>query len=127
MILDTSYTDKKITKAINDTVGPSFGWKERFKLGGIGSKRMEISRISDDYQSYLNAAHYISNANIELRPKGILIHFRHKLQAYSWIMPYAKMKITYEDSLRLESEGHFIQFDSPENEKFIQKLLELAG
>lgn len=96
MILDTSYSDKKITKQINDAMGRPYSLSDRWKLRGIGSKRMAIAEISEEYRKFLNADHYISNANIELRPKGILVHFRHKLQAYSWIMPYENLQVETE-------------------------------
>ncbi|MEQ8907411.1 hypothetical protein [Ekhidna sp.] len=125
MIFDTSYSDKETTRQINLAVGLPFSWKQRWKMGGIGSRRMTVSAISEEYQSYMNAEHYISTASIELRPKGIVIHFRHKLQAYSWIMPYDSLKITYEHSLKLESDGKFIEFEEPNNHRFIQKMMEL--
>ncbi|MEQ9466560.1 MAG: hypothetical protein RLN88_04060 [Ekhidna sp.] len=126
MIFDTSYSDKEITRQIDKMVGKSFSWKQRWKMGGIGSRRMTIHGISDEYKKYMNADHYVSTANIELRPKGIILHFRHKLQAYSWIMPYTSLSIQYKGSLRLESAGKFIQFDEPRNQKFIRQMLELA-
>ncbi|SNT37029.1 hypothetical protein SAMN05421640_3607 [Ekhidna lutea] len=125
MIFDTSYSDKETTRQINLAVGLPFSWKQRWKMGGIGSRRMTITRISEEYQSYMNAKHYISTANIELRPKGIIIHFRHKLQAYSWIMPYNSLKTTYDNLLRLESDGKFIEFEQPNNHQFIQQMMRL--
>lgn len=124
MIFDTSYPDKETTRKINQAVGHSFSWKERWKMGGIGSRRMTIHEISDEYKKYLNADHYISTANIELRPKGIILHFRHKLQAYSWIMPYESLQIIYNNTLRLESDNHFIQFNEPENDRFIDRMIQ---
>ncbi len=124
MIFDTSYPDKETTRKINHAVGQSFSWKERWKMGGIGSRRMTIHEISDEYKKYLNADHYISTANIELRPKGIIVHFRHKLQAYSWIMPYKSLQIVYNSTLRLESDDHFIQFNEPENDRFIDRMIQ---
>lgn len=126
MIFDTSYSDKETTRKINKAVGPPFSWKERWKMGGIGSRRMTVNAISEEYKDYMNADHYISTANIELRPKGIIVHFKHKLQAYSWIMPYRFLDITFDQALRLESEGRFIQFNEPENEKFIQRMIQLS-
>ncbi len=128
MIFDTSYTDKTIIRKINNAVGEAFGFKERWKLGGIGSKRMVIEDISEEYRKYLNAEHYVSNANIELRPKGILIHFRHKLQAYSWVMPYTDLVIEKAERLTLTSNGKFIRFkDAIEtNSKFIEKMVRLS-
>ncbi len=125
MIFDTSYSDKETTRKINQAVGASFSLLERLKMRGIGSRRMTINAISDEYSSYLNAEHYISTANIELRPSGIIIHFRHKLQAYSWIMPYSSLKIQYDGGLRLESEDHFIQFNDPQNDHFINRMIQL--
>ncbi|MFK7952755.1 MAG: hypothetical protein AB8B73_07885 [Ekhidna sp.] len=128
MIFDTSYTDKRTIRQINTAVGIPFGFKERWKLGGIGSKRMVIEDISEEYKKYLNADHYVSNANIELRPKGILIHFRHKLQAYTWVMSYTHLSIEQTDKLTLTSDGKFIRFkDALEtNGKFIEKMVRLA-
>jgi len=127
MIFDTSYSDKETTRQINKAVGPPFSWKERWKMGGIGSRRMVISHISEEYQKYMKADHYETKANLELRPEGIIIHFRHRLQAYSWIMPYSALKVKHDTSLRLESEGKFIQFDQVTgNESFIQRMMNLS-
>lgn len=126
MIFDTSYSDKETTRKINEAVGHPFSWKQRWKMGGIGSRRMTIDSISEVYQKYMNASHYISSANIELRPKGVIIHFRHKLQAYSWIMPYSTLKIQYKHALRLESDGKHIHFNEPGNERFINQMIKLS-
>lgn len=128
MIYDTSYSNKETTRQINKVVGLPYSFKERWKLGGIGSKRMIIEEISEEYKKYLNADHYQSNANIELRPKGILIHFRHKLQAYSWVMPFKELSIKSSEKLRITSDGKFIQFkDGMEvNRKFIEKMINLS-
>ena len=91
-------------------------------MGGIGSRRMVIGDISEEYQKYLKAAHYQSHANLELRPKGLIIHFRHKLEAYSWIMPYASLEVEASDLLRLTSDGKFISFAEELDEAFIRKL-----
>ena len=126
MIFDTSYSDKETTRQINKAVGKPFSWKQRWKMGGIGSRRMTVNGISEELKQYMNAEHYISTASIELRPHGIIIHFRHKLQAYSWIMPYSELKIKYEHSLQLESKGKFIRFDDPDNERFINRMIDLS-
>ena len=127
MIFDTSYSDKETTRKINAAVGLPFSFKERWKMGGIGSRRMTIHDISDEYQKYMKADHYQSTASIELRPKGIIIHFRHKLEAYSWIMPFESLKFKAEGPLRLESDGKYIQFNDPGNDRFIAKMITLAS
>lgn len=128
MLYDTSYSNKETTRKIDKSVGLAFSFIERWKLGGIGSHRMVIEDISEEYRKYLNAGHYFSNANIELRPKGILVHFRHKLQAYSWVMPYADLTIEANEKLSLTTDGKFIRFkDALEvNQKFIEKMVRLS-
>ncbi|MEO9484248.1 MAG: hypothetical protein ABJG47_12405 [Ekhidna sp.] len=123
MIFDTSYSDKETTRKIDTTLGHSFSWKQRLRMGGIGSRRMTISDISKQYKKYMNADHYTSSANIELRPKGIILHFRHKLQSYSWIMPFESLNIRFDGRLRLESDGCFIRFDDPQNTRFINRMI----
>jgi len=122
MLFDTTYSDKRTTKMINEAVGLPFPFLQRIKMGGIGSKRMVIQDIGDDYKKYLKAEHYQSHANIELRPHGLIIHFRHKLEAYSWVMPYASLSLDQSPSFKLVSEGKHISFDQELDEKFISKL-----
>ncbi|MEP1033809.1 hypothetical protein [Ekhidna sp.] len=123
MIFDTSYSDRETTRKIDNALGLPYSWKERWKMGGIGSKRMTIHGISEEYKEYMNADHYISSANIELRPKGIILHFRHKLQAYSWIMPYNSLSIEFDRILTLRSRDRFITFNDPGNQRFIERMI----
>lgn len=124
MILETTYTNKETIRQINLLTGKPYSFRERWRMGGIGSKRMVISSISKEYEEYLNPSHYRTYANIELRPNGILLHFRLKLEAYAWVMPYAHLKIEFGNKLTLHSEGKFVSFqDARENnEKFLGKL-----
>ncbi|MEM7297687.1 MAG: hypothetical protein AAF391_05410 [Bacteroidota bacterium] len=122
MIFDTSYSDKETKRQIDNAVGKSYTFKERWKMGGIGSPRMSIAEISNEYKQYMKPDHYVTNANIELRPKGILVHFRHKLQAYTWVMPYSTLKIITTELLKIESEGKFITFKQGVNQKFVEKI-----
>lgn len=122
MIFDTSYSDKETKAQIDNSVGKSFSFKERWKMGGIGSPRMSIADISEEYKKYMKPDHYITNANIELRPNGILVHFRHKLQAYTWVMPFLTLKISLTDGLKIESDGKFIVFQQGVDKRFMEKL-----
>ena len=122
MLFDTTNTDKRITQQINEAVGAPFSFKNRLKMGGIGSKRMVIQAISAAYRQYLKASHYETKANIELRPKGIIIHFRHKLESYSWVMPYHELTIQLSESLKLEANQHYISFHKELDHAFIHKL-----
>ena len=40
MIFNSTYHNDDTEEIINDIVGQPFSWLKRFKLGGVGSKRM---------------------------------------------------------------------------------------
>lgn len=124
MILETTYNSQETIRQIDLLTGKPYSFRERWRMGGIGSKRMAIASISEEYQEYLNPSHYRTFANIELRPKGILLHFRLRLESYAWVMPYAHLKMDFGDQLTLHSEGKFVTFiDAYErNGKFLEKL-----
>ncbi|MFT6866957.1 MAG: hypothetical protein ACJA08_001795 [Cyclobacteriaceae bacterium] len=128
MIYETTYSSHQITIEINKIVGEAYSFLDRFKLNGIGSKRMPISSISPEFTEYLKADHYITYANIELRPKGIIIHFRYKLESYCWPMAYDKLVVETEPNLTLRSKDKFITFKDGLmlNGKFVDKLIHIA-
>jgi len=73
MVLDTTYYNKDHKQLINDLVGPSFPLMQRFKMNGVGSKRMIVDEVSPNMANMMNLVSDINYANIELRPNGILI------------------------------------------------------
>lgn len=127
MLFDTTYKDRKTERAINLKVGKPFSFIERWRLKGIGSKRMTILDISTEYRKYISSTNVPSNGNIELRPKGVIIHFRHKLETYSWAMSYADLQVEKGASLKLTAEGKFITLSHLPTEHFLSKLLSLQN
>ena len=96
-IYDFSYTDKKIIREINELLGKPYNFFERIKLGGIGSKRLEVSSVSDDLKSIVNPEHYTTLVSLEIRPKGILIYFRKKLDVYAVPMRFDNIQLSVND------------------------------
>lgn len=126
MVFDTSYTDKSTTKAINALVGNSFSWRERFNQKGIGSKRMMIEKVSPNMNSYLNNNADISYANIELRPRGILIALTKGLSRYTWALPYHQLYMYKTNGYSIHGQGRFVHFKNnqllKENMNFFKKI-----
>lgn len=131
MIFDITYFDTQTKITVNKTLGKSFSFFERIRLNGIGSSRMIISSVSPKIAEYLGDNSNLDYANIELRPKGVIVHFRYKMREYIWLIPYHQLQIFQTKTWSVHAQGEFIKFrpDSvlPKNKKFIRKLLSLKA
>ena len=128
MLLNVSYSNSDITKRIDAEVGKPFTLKERFKMGGIGSPKLEITEASMAIRNLLILDNNTDCCNIELRPKGIIVGFRSLLESYALVIPYYKLTI-YKGDLAIYSihrDTHFIKVrsDTKAVQKFFKKLLD---
>ncbi len=109
-IFKTSYNDKKINRLINEAVGESYSFAERWKLRGIGSKRLVVSAASSDFEVARNPEHYQTVVSIELRPKGLLVYFRKKIDNYTAVFPFHKLVINKTNDVQLQLGNASITF-----------------
>lgn len=127
MIVNTTYKNIETKKLIDSQLGEPFSLLKRIKLKGIGSKRMIIHDVSPKLKPYLNTVDDLNYGNIELRPKGILVHIHKKLENYSWIIPYYKLNIYTSSFFSIHADGNFVQFKKNklfvENKSFIEKMV----
>lgn len=127
MIVNTTYSNKEVTRLIDTHLGKSIPILQRIKLKGIGSKRMIISDVSPKMRHYLNTVDDLNYGSIELRPRGILIHIHKKLNSFSWMIPYYKLHIYNTGYFSIHADGNFIQFKKnqlyQENKAFIEKMV----
>ncbi|WP_299247483.1 hypothetical protein [uncultured Lacinutrix sp.] len=127
MVLNTTHTNKENKELLNALVGKAYSFLESLKLKGVGSKRMVIDNISPNLKHLLNTVSDINYTNIELRPKGILIHITKGLQNFTWAIPYYHLVIYKADGSSIHAQGRFIHFKNnkmlKENKLFFDKLL----
>ncbi|MEC7262917.1 MAG: hypothetical protein VXW38_04190 [Bacteroidota bacterium] len=128
MLLNVSYSDKNITKKIDEAVGKPFPLRERFAMGGIGSPKLFITEASTEIHSLLILDNNLNTCNIELRPKGIIVRFRSLLETFGLVIPYYKLNL-YKGDRAVHSifmDHHFIKVrsDSIAVQKFFRKLLD---
>jgi len=127
LILDTTYYSKELKELIEDIVGKPYSLIQSLKLKGIGSKRLMIDDVSPNMKQNLNKVSDINYANIELRPKGILIHINKGLKTFSWIIPFYHLVIYKTNGSSIHAQGKFIHFKNNlnfrENKSFFKKLL----
>ena len=128
MILNTTHYNAEHKQIIADLIGSSFSLVQKLKMKGVGSKRMIIDEVSPNMQSMMNKVSDINYANIELRPKGIMVMINQGLKNFTWIIPYYQLVIYKVNGSSLHAQGRFVHFrDSKtfrENKKFFDKLLD---
>ncbi len=131
LVFNTTYTEKSEVNEINLLVGSPFSLIKKIKLKGIGSKRMIINSVSENFKELINNVSDINYANIELRPKGIIVHFTQQLKRFSWVIPYYKLVIFNGDYFSIHSNSSYIQLikgkGKNENKSIIQKILLLKS
>mgnify|MGYP006302395501 CR=1 FL=1 len=129
MIFNTTHNNKDYDIACADMVGKPFNLIQRIKKGGIGSGRLMIYKISPKLHLGSLKFSEIDYGNIELRPKGIIVHYTNKLERFSWIIPYYRLVVYNAQSFSIHANGNFIQFHKnrnyKENKKFLDKLIPL--
>ena len=126
MLLNISYNDPTIKRQIEKAVGKPFSLQQRWKLDGIGSQKLKINSASIDIHNLLILDNNLKSCNLELRPLGIIVHFRSLLETYGLIIPYYKLKIykgkAKEYSLYIDQHYIKIFVDSKKNHSFFKKV-----
>jgi hypothetical protein len=99
---------------------------KKLKMGGVGSGRMVIEEASPKLEMTLINGHDLNYANIELRPKGILVRITRRLDNFTWIIPYYHLHIYKTSGLSVHGQGQFLHFRSNQmlynNKPFFKKL-----
>jgi hypothetical protein len=128
MIINTTHHNSEHKQIIADLIGSPYSLVQKLKLRGIGSKRMIIDDVSPNMKLMMNLVSDINYANIELRPKGILVMINKGLKNFTWIIPFYQLVIYKTNGSSIHGQGRFIHFKNSktfrENKKFFDKLLD---
>ena len=131
MIFNTTYNNQEYDEESELLVGKKFTLFERIKRGGIGSGRLIIEKTSTKLNLGKLKFSEIDYGNIELRPKGIIVHYTRKLERFSWVIPYYRLVIYNAQFFSIHGNGNFIQFSKNrnynENKKFINRMVALKN
>jgi len=131
MLKNISYNNPKIIDEINNYVGKPYTILKRLKIGGIGSSKLIINSADSIIENLLNLDNNLNYCNIEIRPKGIIIHFKSLLETYGLIVPFYKLKIfkgkANEYSIYIDN--LFIKVNASEKNEhdFLKKILRLRA
>jgi hypothetical protein len=131
MLKNISYNNPKIIDEINNYVGKPYTILQRLKIGGIGSSKLIINSADSIIENLLNLDNNLNYCNVEIRPKGIIIHFKSLLETYGLIVPFYKLKIfkgkANEYSIYIDN--FFIKVNASEKNEhdFLKKILRLRA
>lgn len=126
MLLNVSYNNKEVTRKVDEAVGKPYKIRERWAMGGIGSPRMPITEASLEIRNLLLLDNNQDTANIEIRPKGIILRFRSLLETFALVIPYYKLTLYKGEShvWSVYKDHYFIKLRvvEPSAIKFMKKL-----
>lgn len=131
MLVNTSYNDPKIQKKIDLEVGMPYNLIDRLKMGGVGSPALDIQSSSAEIHNLLVVDNGRNRCTIEIRPKGILVRFRSRLDSYTLVIPYYKLVI-YKGNIAQYSiyrDHYFVKVsaDTKAVQQFFTRLIELKS
>ena len=110
MIYNTTHPNEDYILETNAALGKSFSFLEKLKMGGVGSGRMMLAEVSPKLQLKEKRFSEIDYGNIEIRPKGIIVHYTNGLDRFAWAIPYYRLVIYHSAFFSIHAEGHFLKF-----------------
>lgn len=130
MLLSVSFSDAEITRKINTELGSAYSWRERLKMRGNGSPKLILKETSEEISNLMDRDNNRNVCNIELRPKGIIVGFRSKLESYALIIPYEKLVLTTkEGGYLIQKDEYFLEIKTERKDysihRFMKKLAEI--
>ncbi len=131
MLFNTTYINKEYIKESDEMLGKAFSFFEKIKMGRVSSGKLVVKEFSPKLQAENLLTTSIYYSTIELRPKGVIVHFTNGLDGYSWLIPYYRLVIYNFQTFTIHANGHFIKFEKnknyKDNKKFIQKMIDIKN
>lgn len=130
MFYNNSYKEKLLDAALNDLVGSPFSIWHRFKHR-VGSNYLKVVEFRNfDFEKPLTDD-YFKKIVIELRPKGIVIHFKIQTETFVWAVPYYQLHLYNTDFFSIHAQGKAILIEKEKNfernQAFLNKLIKLKN
>ncbi len=93
-------------------VGEPFSFHEKVARGCIGSPNLLLISFSSAFGK-LHPGQELNNlVDIEIRPKGVIVHFDIHLLTYAWVIPFYKLHTYQSSNLSIHADGHFMKFSN---------------
>ncbi len=130
MFYNNSYKENRLDSELNQLVGSPFSIWHRF-IYNVGSKYLKVAEFRNfDFAKPL-IEDYFKKIVIELRPKGIVIHFKIQTETFIWAVPYYQLHIYNTDFFSIHAQGKAILIEKEKNfernQAFLNKLIEFKN
>jgi hypothetical protein len=126
MIIDSTIQTPEVKRKMSEKVGEPYGFIERLKMRGVGSKRMRIHSASEHFEPFFSNQQDSIYCNIELRKAGIVVHFKKYQTLYSWLIPNGSLRIKSGEYYTLKAENHTLLLKKDrlftENKVFLERI-----
>lgn len=130
MFYNNSYREKQLDVALNDLVGSPFSIWKRFK-NRVGSNYLKVAEFRNFDFAKPITDDYFKKIVIELRPKGIVIHFKIQTETFIWAVPYYQLHLYNTDCFSIHAQGKAILIEKEKNfernQPFLNRLIELKN
>jgi len=131
MLYNVSYNDRKVDRKIKELVGGHLTLRERWKLKGSGSPKLQITACSIQIHNLLVLDINANTCNIEIREKGVIVRFRSLLETYALPIPFYKLTVykgkSQEYSIYKDNYFVKIKADKKNIHSFIDKVQKCKG
>lgn len=125
MLLNVSYKDNEVTRKIDTALGKAFPLMKRIRMRGIGSPKLILNEASSQISDLMNLDNNRNVCNIEMRPNGIIVGFRSKLNSYALIIPYYKL-VLYKgkgDEYSIYKDNYFFKIKARPSDKNVHAFM----
>ena len=95
MIYNVTRTNKNTDREVDNLLGKRFGLLHKLRNGSIGSEPFIITDCSAEFGIDILSNDYDRKCNIELRPKGIIMHYRKKSSSFILPIAFSDLTISY--------------------------------
>lgn len=128
MLVNVSYKNKEQEEMIDEKLGKAYNILSRIKAKAFGSPKLFITGCSTEIHQLLSVDFRTNTANIEIRPKGIIVGFQSRLDAYGLVAPFYQLAIYRNgEEFSIHNEHHVIRFSGKDAsvQRFFKQLMDL--
>jgi len=132
MIINITFPNHNTKRLVQEETGPSWSWKDRIKLGGIGSQKYRIIWATEEIMEHFKDPDDPHFGTIELRTRGLIFHFSNNHQRYGWLIPYPLFSVVKtKSSFEIHFGKNQLELGPANNQtlemKFLAKLMTMKG